>query len=95
MSIRLLQVKGQRILRAGRPAYVRKESQGLLVIRATANKSLTSVLNGELCCAHCLYVPPVTRGAYICFRVYVFVQRRFKKARLQAVVINDRMVAEL
>jgi hypothetical protein len=54
MIIRLLQVKGQRILRAGRPAYIRKESQGVLVIRATANKSLTSVLSGGLCCAHCL-----------------------------------------
>jgi hypothetical protein len=47
-------VKGQRILRAVGPAYVRKESQGVLVIRATANKSLTSVLSGGLCCARCL-----------------------------------------
>ena len=72
MSIRLQQVKGQRILRAGRPACVRKESQGVLVIRATANKSLTSVLNGELCCAHCFYVSPVTQATFFFVHVLMY-----------------------
>lgn len=54
-------MKGQRILRAGRPAYVRKESQGVLVIRATANKSLTSVLSGGLCGADGLSSLAVTQ----------------------------------
>jgi hypothetical protein len=49
----------------GRPTCARKESQGVLVIRATASKSLTSVLNGGLRCACCLAALPVTQPSYL------------------------------
>lgn len=87
-------MKGQRILRAGRPAYVRKESQGVLVIRATANKSLTAVLNGELCCAHCSNVLPVTQAAYFYLCICSVFNDAFQEPSLHVVVTDGRMVTE-